>query len=101
MEFIFEDLWEPEKQSIERARYVSVLADSSTDSSTKDLESVYVRHAATGVPTNVFVGITELETVTAQGHKEAIERGTANVNIMTVKRKLYLSFSIQPMINSS
>ena len=74
--FIFKDLFHPKREAIRHAKYISIMADSSTDSSVKDLESMYVRYLVNGQPMNTFIGIEELEHVHAQGHKEAIEQGT-------------------------
>ena len=51
------------------------MADSSTDTSIKDLESVYVRLIEEGKPVNTFISVSELITATSDGHKAAIEQG--------------------------
>ena len=62
--FIYQDLWQPKQERIAAARYISVMADSSTESSTRDLESVYLRYLQNGQPVNTFVGV-ELQQVIA------------------------------------
>lgn len=59
---------------IKKANGLSVLADSSTDS-TCDLESIYVRILYHETPVNVFLSVEELEQSTAQGFSAAIEEG--------------------------
>ena len=78
--YIFDDVYEPLRDNIRNSRYTSVLVDSSTDISTKDLESIYVRHLVDGVPTNAFIYLEELQTVTAAGHKKALEDGQYKIH---------------------
>lgn len=72
---IFEDLWEDVLNDITAAHFISVLADSSTDSSVRELEGVYVRILHKGIPKNIFVGVEELPNATAPGHYTAIKNG--------------------------
>nr|XP_054763820.1 zinc finger protein 862-like [Lytechinus pictus] len=60
-----------------RAKYISilVLVDSSTDSSNKDLELIYLRFVDAGVPVNVLLGLEELKHATAVGHLGALQAG--------------------------
>lgn len=73
--YIYNDLRQPMLDAVGRSRYISVMADSSTDTSTRDLELVYVRYVVDGRPINQFVAVPEMKHATAEGHKEAIEEG--------------------------
>ena len=53
------------------------MVDSSTDTSNKDIEAIYVHYLPEGKLVNAFLCVEELQLVTAIGHKEAMERGNA------------------------
>ncbi|KAJ8417401.1 hypothetical protein AAFF_G00286280 [Aldrovandia affinis] len=57
---IFDNLWEPFLEDLRAAKFLSVLADSATDVSVRDLEGVYVRMLKDGEPNNVFLAVEEL-----------------------------------------
>ena len=71
---IYEDLVEPRNADINEARYISVLADSSTDTSVLDLEGISVRYLKHGNPVNKFMAVEELEHSHALGHMAAIDK---------------------------
>ena len=50
--------------------------DSSTDISNRDLEIVYLRFVSSGLPINMFLGVEELESADAVGHRVTIESRT-------------------------
>lgn len=66
---------EPMFEDIRKAKYVSILVDSSTDSSNKDLELMYLRYMKNGVPVNALIGLRELEHAHALGHLAVLEAG--------------------------
>lgn len=48
---------EDESQLVNKQRFISVMADSGTDTSNKDLELVYVRFLENGLPVNKYVAV--------------------------------------------
>lgn len=66
---------EPTFEEIRKAKYTSILVDSSTDSSNKDLEVMYLRYVKNGVPINALIGLKELEHAHAPGHLAVLEAG--------------------------
>lgn len=61
--------------TIKRASSISVLADSSTDCSIKDLEHIYVRLLEVGKPRNTYLTVQELENCHSDGHLATIATG--------------------------
>lgn len=74
-DIIFEDLWEDTLNDIKAAHFISVLADSSSDSSVRELEGVYVQILHKGIPRNIFTCVEELTNATALGHYTSIKNG--------------------------
>ncbi|XP_049917086.1 zinc finger protein 862-like [Epinephelus moara] len=72
VDVIFTDLWEGFAAEIKAAHFLSVLSDSSTDVSGRDLEGVFVRILSHGQPKNIFIGVEELQHATAPGHYAAM-----------------------------
>ena len=58
---------EDESQQVNKQRVISVMADSGTDTSNKDLELVYVRFLENGLPVNKYVAVVELKNADANG----------------------------------
>ena len=75
---MYEDLHEPVVRHINNCRYISVMADSSTDTSVRDLELVYVRHIKECRPINTYMAAQELDHVNAQGHVDCIDQAVSD-----------------------
>ncbi|XP_063951982.1 zinc finger protein 862-like [Lytechinus pictus] len=73
VDFIYNDIMEPIFHEVRSAKHTSILVDSSTDSSNRDLELMYARYLKNGVPVNVLIGLQELEHANAPGHFNAIK----------------------------
>ena len=52
---------EDESQQVNKQCFISVMADSGTDTSSKDLELVYVRFLENGLLVNKYVAVVELK----------------------------------------
>lgn len=81
---MYEALWEPVLEKMKTARYISVLADSSTDCSVRDLELIYVRFLDNGAPRNMYVSVQELEHCHAKGHLAAIGTGDGQFRLIVI-----------------
>lgn len=57
------------------AKFISVLADSSTDVSVQELDGIFVRFLKDGKPRNTFVAVEQLKYATAVGHYAAMNTG--------------------------
>ena len=66
---------EPFVRKIKERKFISLLADSWTDSSVRDLEGVYVTYVENGKAVNLFLAVEKLEHAHAQGHVDALDRG--------------------------
>lgn len=75
VDVIYRELWEGCVAEIKAAHFLSVLSDSSTDVSGRDLEGVFVRILSCGQPKNIFIGVEELQHATAPGHFAAMSAG--------------------------
>ena len=80
---------EDESQQLNESRFISVMADSGTDTSNKDLELVYVRFLENGLPANKYVAVVELKNADANGviasvNTGMIEFGLQNWKLQTV-----------------
>lgn len=75
VDVIYRELWEGCVAEIKAANVLSVLSDSSTDVSGRDLEGVFVRILSCGQPKNIFIGVEELQHATAPGHFAAMSAG--------------------------
>ena len=62
-------------------RFFTLMADSGTDTSNKDLEVIYVRMLCDGEPINKFLTIIELSNGTADGVIESFERAMGKVGV--------------------
>ena len=60
--------------ALKQSRFFSIKADGSTDNSTSEQESVYVRYVANGKPENKFIGLEEVEDSTSMGVLAAIDK---------------------------
>ena len=85
---MYEDLHEPLVRHLNSCRYISVMADSSTDTSVRDLELVYVRHIKEGRPVNTYMATQELDHVNAQGHLDCIDDAVSDNGLPDWKDKL-------------
>lgn len=75
---------EPRIDSMKASKAISVLVDASTDSSTRDLIAVYVRHMLEGHPVNTFLGVGELQHCHAEGYITAIDTGMNDLLLFSV-----------------
>ena len=66
---------EDESQQVNKQRFISVMADSGTDTSNKDLKLVYVRFLENGLPVNKYVAVVELKNADANGVIASINTG--------------------------
>ena len=64
-----------ESQQVNKQYFISVMADSRTDTSNKDLELVYVRFLGNGFPVNKYVAVLELKKADANGVIASINTG--------------------------
>ena len=77
--------------ALKQSRFFSIKADGSTDNSTSEQESVYVRYVANGIPENKFIGLQEVENSTSMGVLAAIDKVLNDrmmVSVETQKNKL-------------
>ena len=66
-------------QELQRARFLSVMADSATDVGVREAEDVYVRYLKDGEPVNAFKGLKPCPNAKAPGIMEAINSAMTNV----------------------
>lgn len=66
-------------QELQRARFLSVMADSATDVGVWEVENVYVGYLKDGEPVNAFVGLEPCPNAKAPGITEAINSAMTNV----------------------
>ncbi|KAK2554058.1 Zinc finger protein 862 [Acropora cervicornis] len=66
---------EDESQQVNKRRFISVMADSGTDTSNKDLKLVYIRFLENGLPVNKYVAVVELKKAHAKGVIASINTG--------------------------
>ena len=66
---------EDESQQVNKQCFISVMADSGTDTSNKDLELVYVRFLENGLPVSRYVAVVELKNADANGVIASINTG--------------------------
>ena len=66
---------EDESQLVNKQGFISVMADSGTDTSNKDLELVYVRFLENGLLVNKYVAVVELKNADANGVIASINTG--------------------------
>jgi len=70
------------KKSVLKARFISVLADGSTDSSITEQEVVYIRFVGEdGHPNTMFADLVPLQSATSPGVLQGIDKGLAAVGI--------------------
>ena len=73
VDYIAEDLQDEVRGRIDGSRYLSVMVDAATDCSAEELDLVYVRHLQDGDIRNTYLGIGQLASASAIGHKESME----------------------------
>ena len=66
---------EDESQQVNKQRFISVVADSGTNTSNKDLELVYVRFLENDLPVNKYAAVVELKKADANGVIASINTG--------------------------
>ena len=83
IEAIAEVMKQNQKEAMNNAqpRFFTLMADSGTDTSNKDLEVIYVRMLCDGKPINKFLTIIELSNGTADGVIESFERAMGKVGV--------------------
>ena len=72
---------EDESQQVNKQRFISVMADSGTDTSNKDLELVYVRFLENGLPVNKYVAVVELKKADANAAIASINTGMVEFDL--------------------
>lgn len=90
IEAIAEVMKRDQKEAMNSAqpRFFTLMADSGTDTSNKDLEIIYVRMLCDGEPINKFLTIAELPNGTADGVIESFERAMGKVGVNNWKNAL-------------
>ncbi|CAM4528586.1 unnamed protein product [Leuciscus chuanchicus] len=82
------ELWESCVAEIKAANFLSVLSDSSTDVSGRDLEGFFVRILSCRRPKNIFIGVEKLQYATAPGHFAAMSAALDKADISQWKDKV-------------
>ena len=70
-----------------KQRFISVMADSRTDTSSKDLELVYVWFLGNGLPVNKYVAVVELKKADANGVIASINTGMVEFGLENWKSR--------------
>ena len=78
---------EDESQQVNKQRFISVMADSGTDTSNKDFKLFYVRFLENGLPANKYVAVVELKNADANGIIASINTGTVEFGLRIGKVK--------------
>ena len=73
-----------------RSRFISVMADGSTDRSVAEQEVVFIRYMHNGIPVNRFIALVELESGNADGVIQAIDEALNLVGVDKEGQKIKL-----------
>ena len=73
VDYIADDLQDEVRSRIDGSRYLSVMVDAATDCTAEELDLVYVRHLQDGDIRNTYMGIGQIASASAIGHKESME----------------------------
>ena len=86
LEPIFKSQYLETVEEMKKSSYISIMVDSSTDKSIKDLASVFARYMPQDslTPRNTFLGVAELPHANADGYVSAIYQGNYSTNFKSL-----------------